>query len=154
MRNFGREINRLVIHCTASSTTATKDDILKYWRDVKGWRQVGYHYLIGRNGERHILAHLSEVTNGVRGHNYDSAHISWIGGKGGVDNRTQAQKKEMAFLIRELRSDAILGAVNVVGHRELASKDLNGNGVIDPQEFVKLCPSFSVVDWLREEGIN
>ena len=152
MRDFGRQINRIVLHCTASSVTASVEDIKSYWRDVKGWRQVGYHYLIGRGGERHILAHLSEVTNGVRGYNWDSVHISYIGGRNGIDNRTLPQKKEMKKLIQELRSPSILGPLQVVGHRDL-SPDKNGDGVITPNEYTKLCPSFSLSDWLVEDGV-
>jgi N-acetyl-anhydromuramyl-L-alanine amidase AmpD len=152
MRDFGRPINRIVLHCTASSTTASVDDIKKYWRDVKGWRNFGYHYLIGRNGERHILSHLSEVTNGVRGYNWDSCHISYIGGRNGVDNRTPAQKSAMKKLIKELRSPAILGPLPVVGHRDL-SPDRDGNGIITSEEYTKLCPSFDTATWLKEDNV-
>ena len=151
-RNFGRPINRIVIHSTATTQQATVGQIKAYWKNNLGWKNCGYHYIIGVNGERHILAHLSQVTNGVRGHNWDSAHISYIGGKNGVDNRTKAQKKEMEKLIKELRSDVILGKIPVVGHRDL-SPDLNGDGIISPNEYVKLCPSFDVDSWCKSVGI-
>lgn len=152
MRYFGRPINRIVIHCTATTQNATVEAIKAYWRTVLGWSNVGYHYIIGVNGERYILSHLSKPTNGVRGYNWDSVHISYIGGKDGVDDRTDAQKKEMEALIRELRGDDILGPVPVVGHRDL-SPDLNGDGIITPNEYIKLCPSFEVSEWLAEVGI-
>lgn len=166
-RNFGRPIVRIVIHCTASSQNATVDDILTFWKTPKGpkdceyipnvqggmgWRNPGYHYLIGVNGERHILSHLSKPTNGVRGYNWNSCHVSYIGGAKGKDNRTLAQRKQLEALIKELRSDAILGNVPVVGHRDL-SPDLNKDGVITPNEWTKLCPSFDVSKWLKEVNI-
>lgn len=151
-RDFGRPINRIVVHCTATSQAATVEQIKHYWKTKLNWENVGYHYIIGVNGERHILAHLSQVTNGVRGHNWDSCHISYIGGKNGVDDRTRAQKREMKRLIRELRSEAILGMVPVVGHRDL-SPDRNGDGVITQTEWTKLCPSFDVRDWCLSVGI-
>lgn len=150
-RNFGRPIVRIVIHCTATTQQATVDAIKNYWKNVLKWKQVGYHYIIGVNGERHILTNLSNVTNGVRGYNWNSCHIAYIGGKHG-DDRTQAQKQEMKRLIQELRSDAILGPVPVVGHRDL-SKDLNNDGIITPNEWVKLCPSFEVNKWLIEDNV-
>jgi len=167
-RNFGRPIVRIVLHCTASSQTATVDDILTFWKTPKGpedcdyipnvqggmgWRSVGYHYLIGVNGERNILSNLSKVTNGVHGYNWNSCHISYIGGKGGIDNRTFAQRQQMESLIRELRSDAILGPVPVMGHRDL-SPDINGDGIITPNEWTKLCPSFDTRKWLKEIDIT
>lgn len=167
-RNFGRPIVRIVLHCTASSQNASVDAILTYWKTPKGpkgspyipnvqgglgWKNPGYHYLIGLNGERHILSHLSNITNGVRGYNWNSCHISYIGGKDGIDTRTTAQSKQMETLIKELRSDNILGPVPVVGHRDL-SPDLNGDGIITPNEWIKLCPSFEVSDWLKTINIS
>ena len=149
MRDFGRPINRIVVHCTATTQNATVDAIKAYWRNSLGWRNFGYHYIIGVNGERHILSHLSKPTNGVRGYNWDSVHIAYIGGKGGVDDRTEPQKQEMFNLIKELRTDAILGQVPVFGHRDLFP-DLNGDGIIDERDWLKLCPSFDVKTWLKE----
>lgn len=151
MRDFGRPINRIVIHCTATSQLATVDSIKEYWRNVLGWKNVGYSYIIGINGERHILAHLSQVTNGVRGYNWNSVHIAYIGGKT-TDDRTPAQKKELKSLIRELRSDDILGNIPVVGHRDLFT-DINGDGIIDRRDWKKLCPNFDVKQWLVKEGL-
>lgn len=151
-RDFNRPIQQIVLHATATSQSATVEAIKNYWKNVLGWKSVGYHYLIGVNGERNILAHLSQVVNGVRGYNWNSVHIAYIGGKGGVDDRTQPQKQEMLNLIKELRSDSILGRIPVLGHRDL-SPDLNGDGIITPNEYIKLCPSFEVKDWLKEVGI-
>lgn len=148
MRDFGRPINRIVIHCTATSQSATVGAIKAYWKSI-GWSKVGYHYIIGLNGERHILSHLSQPTNGVKGYNWDSVHISYIGGKDGIDNRTEAQKQEMLNLIKELRSDSILGQVPVFGHRDLFP-DKNGDGIIDKHDWLKLCPSFDAQSWLKE----
>lgn len=150
-RNFGRPIVRIVIHCTATSQSATVEAIKNYWKNTLGWRSVGYHYIIGVNGERHILSHLSNVTNGVRGYNYNSVHIAYIGGRNG-DDRTQAQKNEMKRLVQELRSAEILGPVPVCGHRDL-SPDVDGDGVISEKEWIKQCPSFDVGQWLQEENI-
>lgn len=41
-----------------------------------------------------------------------------------------------------------MSAHRVVGHRDL-SPDVNGNGVVEPEEWVKVCPCFDVAsaDW-------
>jgi N-acetylmuramoyl-L-alanine amidase len=150
-RNFGRPINRIVIHTTATTQSATVEAIKNYWKNNLGWDRVGYHYIIGVNGERHILSHLSHYTYGVRGFNWDSVHISYIGGKNG-DDRTDKQKEAMKKLIQELRADDLLGKIPVVGHRDL-SPDLNGNGIIEKHEWVKRCPSFEVSEWLVEANV-
>lgn len=150
-KDFGRPIVRIVIHCTASSQDATVEGIQNYWKNTLKWKNPGYHYIIGVNGERHILQNLSKTTNGVKYYNSDSVHISYIGGQKG-DDRTEAQKREMERLIRELRDPSILGPVPVVGHRDL-SPDKNKDGKITSNEWIKLCPSFEVKDWLNEIGI-
>jgi N-acetylmuramoyl-L-alanine amidase len=40
-----RKINKIVIHCTATSPSATAQSILDGWRK-KGWTSNGYHWLI------------------------------------------------------------------------------------------------------------
>jgi N-acetylmuramoyl-L-alanine amidase len=150
-RNFGRQIKRIVVHCTGTSQNATVAAIKSYWKNNLGWSMGGYHYIIGVNGERHIMHHLSEVTNGVYGFNKSSVHIAYIGGKY-ADDRTPSQKIEMAKLIRELRTHEILGPVPVFGHRDLYG-DTNSDGIIDSRDWKKRCPSFDVSSWLKKERI-
>ena len=35
----------------------------------------------------------------------------------------------------------------ICGHRDL-SPDINGDGTIEPNEWLKTCPGFTVADWL------
>lgn len=151
-RYFGRPIVMGVGHCTASNPDATVQQILDYWKYKKHWKNVGYHYIIGRKGERHILAKLSQVVNGVRGHNWNKMHFSWIGGKGGINNMTGYQADEIVKLVTELRTPEILGPIPFVGHRDL-SPDLNGDGIITSNEWTKLCPSMDMVQFLTERGV-
>jgi hypothetical protein len=101
----------------------------------------------------HKLAEYSEITNGVAGHNSNSIHLSYIGGVDAsgrpIDNRTQSQRKALEELVLEasrLFPDAI-----IQGHRDF-SPDRNRNGIIEPNEWMKACPSFSVKTWLDEIG--
>lgn len=64
-----RKIDYIVIHCTATQPTATKQSILNYWKNVLKWKSVGYHRLIDANGIIHELAKYEQVTNGVKGFN-------------------------------------------------------------------------------------
>jgi len=38
--------------------------------------------------------------------------------------------------------------ISIKGHRDF-SPDLNGNGIIERNEWMKTCPGFSVADWLK-----
>lgn len=77
-------------------------------------------------------------TNGVKGHNKDSVHISYIGGidKQGKpkDTRTPEQITSMIALIKMLKE--IYPDADVLGHRDFPGVK-------------KACPSFDVKSWLK-----
>lgn len=145
-----RRINRIVIHCTATSQKATVKAIKNYWKNTLGWKSPGYHYIITPKGEIHQLASIDRVTNGVKGFNSDSVHVAYIGGKT-EDDRTNAQRKSMEALLCDLINQ--IGEVTVCGHRDL-SPDRNKDGRISPDEWLKRCPSFSVKAWLESIGLS
>lgn len=106
------------------------------------WRDPGYHYLIEANGKVHNLQPIEKTANGVRGHNVNSIHISYIGGidkdNKPIDNRTPEQICEQINLLLTLQQefpDAV-----ILGHRDFS-------GV------TKACPSFDVRSWLKSVGI-
>lgn len=96
-----------------------------------------------------------EVTNGAKGYNSISRHIVYAGGLDKFlnpkDTRTSAQKKAMAAYVLDFHRR--FPDVKIIGHRDL-SPDLNGNGIIEPYEWMKACPSFEVSEWLKSIGIN
>ena len=138
-----RDIDYIVLHCTATPQTATVESIRRYWRENLKWKSPGYHYIIDTNGKRHILETILKPTNGVRGYNDRSIHISYIGGidsKGKAkDTRTPAQKQETECLLRELL-ETLPCRPDILGHRDFP-------GV------AKDCPSFDVQKWLKEIGL-
>lgn len=149
-----RKINFIVLHCTAGPQTQTIDSIKAYWKNVMKWKQYGYHYIIKPNGEAVNLVDISTPSNGVAGRNANSIHISYIGGvdnKRVVDNRTDEQKKTMQQLVEKF-SLQFPNAV-ICGHRDF-SPDKNKNGIIEPSEWIKSCPSFEVKDWLNGIGFK
>jgi N-acetylmuramoyl-L-alanine amidase len=128
-----RKIDYIVIHCTGASQKQTVDSILRHWREVMGWKKVGYHRLISADGTIHNLADFNQVTNGVRGYNQNSIHICYIGGQH-LDNRTEAQKASILNCIHEaLKWVDDPKKVVIQGHR-----DFDGVG--------KNCPQFSAKD--------
>ncbi|MDE5868664.1 MAG: N-acetylmuramoyl-L-alanine amidase, partial [Muribaculaceae bacterium] len=56
------------------------------------------------------------------------------------DTRTPAQKASLVKLIKELKAKYPT-IKRVIGHRD-TSPDRNGNGIIEPFEFIKGCPCF------------
>ncbi len=147
-----RPIHNIIIHCTATPQTTTVSSIIDYWKTVKGWRNPGYHYIFNTNGTHVQLLPIEEVSNGVRGQNHDSINIAYIGGINeageAADTRTAEQKSNMAVLFKSL-SKAFPKAEGL-GHRDL-SPDINGNGTIEADEWIKDCPCFDVKKWLKDE---
>lgn len=146
-----RTIKYIVIHCTGASQNQSIESIKAFWRDVLGWKNPGYHRIIKPNGEVVELATADRVVNGVRGYNAFSYHICWIGGQDGKDNRTVEQKCGLEHEVREARKR--FPDAEILGHRDL-SPDLNGDGIISPNEWTKECPSFDVKKWLNEINLN
>ena len=132
-----REIKYIVLHCTATPKNTTVQSIMNHWSNVLGWKSPGYHYIITPNGTDVQLADISKQTNGVKGHNKNSIHISYIGGQFG-DDRTEDQKRTMAELVRKFK--VIYPKAKILGHCDFP-------GV------TKLCPNFNVKQWLQDEGI-
>jgi N-acetylmuramoyl-L-alanine amidase len=126
-----RTIHHIVIHCTATASTASVAAIQRYWREQLKWKSPGYHYLIEADGTTHQLQPDHLPANGVRGHNANSIHVSYIGGIDAngkpIDNRTLKQKAALIGQIKWLKQlypDAI-----VQGHRDFPN-------------VAKACPSF------------
>ena len=133
-----REIKYIVVHCTATPTDTKIESIQRYWKEQLGWKNPGYHYIIKRNGEIVKINDEENISNGVKGYNKNSVHISYIGGvdknNNAIDNRTNAQRHAMFNKLVAL-SEKYPGAI-ILGHRDFP-------GV------TKLCPSFDVKEWLK-----
>lgn len=125
-----RRIDWLVVHCTATPQSTTVASIQRYWRENLKWKSPGYHFLIEANGTVHNLQPINLPSNGVAGHNANSIHISYIGGVNGrqsIDNRTEAQKREILRLLTDLKKQ--FPNAKIQGHRDFP-------------RVAKACPSF------------
>lgn len=127
-----REIKYIAIHCTATPQTTTVESIQRHWKETLKWKSPGYHRLIDKDGKVHKLSHFDSPTNGVKGFNSNSIHISYIGGVDAknkpLDNRTEFQKASIL--------NCILEALNYVGKKVIIQ------GHKDFPNVSKACPSF------------
>ena len=145
LKKSERKITEIIIHCSATpdGKDYTVDDIRR-WHKQRGYSDVGYHYIVYRNG---ILAQGRDVnTIGAHasGHNAHSIGICYIGGMSAdntrpEDTRTLRQKGRLLSLLVDLRK--LYPNARIIGHRDL-SEDKNGDGIIEPSEWMKACPSF------------
>ena len=135
-----RKIKFIVIHCTAGPANQKTESIKDYWKRILKWKSVGYHKLISEDGSVETLASDETITNGVSGHNSTSIHLCYKGGWNGSDTRTDKQKESLLELVKEYKKK--YPNAFVLGHRDL-SPDLNKDGKISQNEWVKICPCFS-----------
>lgn len=140
-----RNIKRIFVHCTAGHQYNYTDAALVHEFKKKGWKYPGYHYVIRPDGT--IFKMLSEnlISNGVSGYNSTAINVAYVGGierntLKPIDNRTPQQKVALLKLLRDLRVK--YPKAWIMGHRDV-SPDKNGNGRIDPWEYIKACPCFN-----------
>ena len=142
----GRSITLIVVHCTATKVDAdfTQKDLLRCHR-ARGMCMVGYHFYIRKDGFIWSTRPLEMAGAHCLGYNRESVGIAYEGGldTNGLpaDTRTPEQKHSMRVLIRTLKK--MFPVSRVCGHRDL-SPDRNGNGVVEPSEWLKQCPCFDV----------
>jgi N-acetyl-anhydromuramyl-L-alanine amidase AmpD len=133
-------IDLIVVHCSATPPDMDIGaDTIRDWHvNDNGWSDIGYHYVIKRNGdmEKGRPDHISGAH--VRGHNQGSIGICLIGGvdrDGNPDcNFTQNQFYALEVLLSRLKTD--YSNPELKGHRDLDSG--------------KACPSFDVQSWWEE----
>ena len=133
-----RVINKIIIHCAA--TPEGKDytvDQIRQWHTTpkpngNGWKDIGYHFVIYRDGSVHPGRPIEQIGAHTSGYNASSIGICYIGGcakdgKTPKDTRTPEQKAALVKLVAELRRRFPNASVH--GHNEFANK---------------ACPSFNV----------
>lgn len=146
----------ITIHCTATieGKQFTVPDITAMHR-ARGFATIGYHYLIGLGGETWAGRKPDDSIGAhVAGYNATTLGIAYVGGldkaRRPKDTRTPEQADAMLTLVRRLLKK--YPRATVLGHRDL-SPDLNHDGVVTPDEWIKMCPCFSARTWARENGL-
>jgi len=134
-----RDIKRIIIHCSATpiSMDIGAEEIRK-WHTAKGWKDIGYHYVIRLNGEIESGRTIDKVGAHSKGQNKDSIGICYIGGSdeehNPKDTLYECQEEAMRELIFSLRVVAD-EELTIHGHNEFSTK---------------ACPSFKVSEKFKD----
>lgn len=143
-----RLLTEIIVHCAATrqswmstSGTTAKVKEIKRWHIANGWSDIGYHYIIDRNGVVATGRALSKVGSHVAGRNANTVGICLIGGHGAdasdafLKNYTASQDKALRELIDKIRlENPSITAVS--GHNEFSNK---------------ACPGFNVKRWYAQK---
>lgn len=120
-----RKIEEIILHCTATKEGNYVDvKMVDKWHRDRGFKCIGYHYLIYLDGSIHVGRKESEVGAHCLNHNQNSIGVCYVGGLDKnmkpKDTRTDAQKKAMAELLLQLVRKYPDASVH--GHYEFAAK--------------------------------
>ena len=126
LKKSRRRINEIIVHCTATpeGRDYTVADI-RQMHKAQGWVDIGYHYLIYRDGSIHEGRNVDMVGAHCQGHNAQSIGVCYVGGvardgKTPKDTRTPAQKDALIHLLMQLV--CLYPDATIRGHRDFAAK--------------------------------
>lgn len=114
---------------------------IRSWHLQRGWSDVGYHFVIRRDGRIEKGRDLKTQGAHVKGHNSDSIGVCWVGRSIASDE----QLKTMYKLLRGLIDKFDLKPWDIYGHKEVDSGKTCPN--LD-MNFVRLQTLFTI------EGYN
>ena len=128
-----RTIKEIIVHCTA--TPEGKDYTVKdirNWHKDRGWSDIGYHYVVYRNGDV-LVGRDVDIVGAHAGpkNNTYSIGIVYVGGLENIpgvpvaklpikDTRTKEQKESLVTLLKKLRK--LYPNARIIGHRDVSSK--------------------------------
>lgn len=136
MTRYRRSISKIILHCTA--TPEGRDftvDQIRQCHLARGFSDIGYHYVIYRDGSIHRGRPENIVGAHCTGQNTCSIGVCYVGGEVAdgshkpKDTRTPAQRKVLRELVTSLQKKYPGATVHC--HHEFANK---------------ACPSFKLSD--------
>lgn len=120
-----RPITLIIIHCSATQEGKdfTVEDIDR-WHKAKGWKCIGYHYVIHRDGTIHKGRPEEQIGAHCVNHNKHSIGVCYIGGLSQdgqpKDTRTPEQRAAIRALLVKLKQS--YPRALIMGHNVFASK--------------------------------
>ena len=136
-----RSIAFIIVHCTATAEGQpfTIDDVSR-WHRARGWKTVGYHYLVLLDGTIQRGRPEEMVGAHCKHHNRHSIGVAYVGGLAAdgqtpCDTRTEAQKRALRSLLEDLHKR--YPKALIVGHCDLEPRKPH-------------CPGFNVVGEYRD----
>lgn len=121
-----RNIKMIIVHCTATPEGRTETvQTIRNMHLNNGWSDIGYHYLIGLNGERWTGRNVDLIGAHCKGYNTNSIGVCYVGGVDKKmkpkDTRTDKQKDALLALLKDLRK--LYPKAKIYGHRDFEKKD-------------------------------
>ena len=121
LKQSKRIIKEIIVHCTATPEGRIETvESVRNMHKAKGWSDIGYHYLIGLNGECWEGRNVNLIGAHCEGHNSNSIGVCYVGGVDkkmqAKDTRTEKQKYALVALLKDLRK--LYPKANIYGHHD------------------------------------
>jgi N-acetylmuramoyl-L-alanine amidase len=114
---------RVIVHDSHTTPDIARGEEFLFWGGLKrGLMDVGYHFIINRDGSCLMVRDHRLVGTHTPGHNLDSIGVCLMGGQGGAgpeDNFTVEQKDKLLELLAWLSSHYSLSTSAFIGHTEV-----------------------------------
>ena len=137
-----RRIEYLVVHCSATRVNIpfTEAQLLECHL-ARGFRGIGYHFYITKDGVLHETRPMSEIGAHALGFNLHSIAVCYEGGldeKGNpADTRTPQQRETLRRVLGELIG--LFPEARIVGHYQLSANIHKACPCFDPvKEYMDL----------------
>lgn len=115
-----RDIDRVFIHCSASSLKAHDSvQVVGSWHIKNGWSDIGYNYYITFDGDVHCGRDVEIIPAAQRGHNTGTIAICLSGLR--EDDFTKEQFESLRNLCEQI--DDRIPDVTFHGHCEVSDKE-------------------------------
>lgn len=137
-------IDFLAIHCSATPAEGDFDAAdIRRWHREKGWRDIGYHYVITRSGE--VQKGRPDDMPGAHERKINSRSISICLVGGSPPAGTVAHRKGLGE--NNFTDDQWLALAGLVWNLSEEHPDAEVLGHRDVEGVRKACPSFDAKSW-------
>lgn len=141
-----RMLNKIILHCadTKPSMDIGVKEIKRWHIHERGWKDIGYHWVIRRDGKVEQGRPESVVGAHCSGYNTNSIGICLIGGmeensSKPEDNFLPIQYESLVCLINEIRNRYPQYKLPIYGHNDFGNTS---------------CPVFSVEKFLNDYNVS
>ena len=141
-----RNTDLIVVHCAATkpSMDIGYDEIRKWHVEDNGWDDVGYHFIIRRNGDVERARPAGFQGAHAPAVNSRSVGICLVGGM------AENGEPENNFTLEQFLS--LKDTINMVLEKYPDIKEILGHS--DVQDNKPNCPGFNLKEWLNKEDIK
>ncbi|RID91561.1 hypothetical protein D2N39_12735 [Gemmobacter lutimaris] len=138
-------VREVIVHCSATRPEWMDGDgidaqvaEIRRWHKAQGWRDIGYHWVLGRSGELRAGRRETEIGAHVMGRNNGTIGICLIGGFGSAET----DRPEVHFTDRQLVQ--LRNQIEAISMRTQITTVSGHN-----QYAAKACPGFHVPTWFK-----